>query len=216
MATNGSPTVIEPTTPSVSPLPKVPGLSTNRSSSSGSFDSSRPTSQPSSTTSRSVSPSPLPKSVPAIDSHESIELPALPSIPPLPENILASEPQRRNEPPRSEPPALAVSPGTGSEATWLYRLGYLIPTGVYFTNILGALSLGLALIGMIVFGRLTILTAWNDALANCAQLTSVSRFARRRWLHSNGSNDFIAQYSTRTKLRMASVGKQAGRDLATI
>lgn len=174
MATDGSPTVIEPTTSPDSPLPKIPGLSPHESSSSDSFDSSRPTSQPSSTTSRSVSLSPIPKSVPAIDSHESIDLPALPSTP----THLENPSQRQNEPPRSAPPAPAVSPRTDNEVTLLSRLRYLIPTGTCFANTLGALSFVLALIGMIVFGRITILTAWNDAIANCAQLRSVSRSAR--------------------------------------
>lgn len=174
MAADGSPTVIEPTTSPDGPLPKIPGLSPHRSSSSGSFDSSRPTSQPSSTTSRSVSLSPITKSVPAIDSHESIELPALPSTPPHLENL----PQRQNEPPRSAPLASDVSPRTDNEVTVLSRLRHLIPTGVGFTNTLGALSFVLALIGMIVFGRITIITAWNDAIANCAQLRSVSSSAR--------------------------------------
>lgn len=173
MAMDGSPTVIEPTTSPDSPLPKIPGLSHHQSSSSGSFDSSRPTSQPSSTTSRSVSLSPIPKSVPATDSHESVELSALPSTPPHLEN----PPQRQNEQPRSAPPAPAVSPRTDNEVTLLSRLRYLIPTGICFTNTLGALSLLLALIGMIVFGRITMITALNDAMADCAQLKSVSRSA---------------------------------------
>ena len=40
---------------------------------------------------------------------------------------------------------------------------------------MGALTFGLTLIGMIVFGRLTIWQAWNDAATTCAQLYSVSR-----------------------------------------
>lgn len=165
MAMDGSPTVIEPTTSPDSPLPKIPGLSPHRSSSSGSFDSSRPTSQPSSTTSRSVSLSPIPKSVPAIDRQ--------PSTPPH----LESPPQRQNEPPRSAPPAPAVSPRTDNEVTLPSRLRYLIPTGICFTNTLGALSLLLALIGMIVFGIITLISVWNEAIADCAQLRSVSSSA---------------------------------------
>ena len=173
MAMDGSPTVIEPTTSPDSPLPKIPGLSHHQSSSSGSFDSSRPNSQPSSTTSRSVSLSPIAKSVPAIDSHESIELPAWPSTPPH----LESPPQRQNELPRSAPPAPAVSPRADNEVTLVSRLRYLIPTGICFTNTLGVLSLLLALIGMIVFGIITLISVWNEAVADCAQLRSVSRSA---------------------------------------
>ena len=174
MTITESPTVIEPTTSSDSPLPKIPDLSPQTSSSSDSLDSSRPYSQASSATSRSASSSPVPKSVPPTDSHESIELSALPSTPPLPEDPSASQSQRQNEPPRSVPPASTVSSGKSHESSWLSRLAYLVPSGTWFTNVLGVLSLGLALIGMIVFGRLTIWQAWLDAIAACNSYVDVS------------------------------------------
>ena len=168
-----SPTVIKPTTSSDSSLPNITDLS-HTSSSSDSLDSSRPTSQASSATSQSASPSPVPKSVPAIDSPECSELSALPSTPPLPEDPSASQSQRQNEPPRSVPPASTVSSGKNHKPSWLSRLAYFMPSGIWFTNVLGVLSLGLALIGMIVFGRLTIWQAWLDAIAACNSFVDVS------------------------------------------
>lgn len=182
MAMNGSPTINEPATSSATPLPSIPSLSPHPSSSSDSFDSSRPNSEVSSATSRSVSPSPSPisKSEPAIDSQGSIELPALPSNPSLLENTPASQSQRQNDPPRSVPPAPALSPRTNHEASWLSRLRSLTPRRNWFGNALGTISLGLTLIGMIIFGertyKLAVWSAWNDALDTCGQLNSVSSF----------------------------------------
>ena len=191
MAMNGSPTINEPPTSYDGPLPSISSLSPHPSSSSDSFDSSRPTSQGSSATSRSVSPSPLsiPKSVPVIDNEESVELPALPSNPPLPENTSASQSHQQNDPPRSVPPASAVSPRVKHEAAWLSRLRSLIPRKGWVGNALGIMSLGLTLIGMIIFGertyKLAVWSAWNDALDTCGQLNSVSgsilRTIRSTW-----------------------------------
>lgn len=180
MAVNGNPTINGPTTSYDGPSPSIPSLSPHPSSSSNSFDSSRPNSQGSSATSRSVSPSPssIPKSVPVIDNQESVELPALPPNPPLPENTLASQSRRQNDPPRSVPPASAVGSRTKHEASWLSRLRSLIPRKSWFGNALGIMSLGLTLIGMIIFGertyKLAVWSAWNDALDTCGQLNSVS------------------------------------------
>ena len=211
---DASPTVIEPTTSSDSPLPKIPYLSPHPSSSSDSFDSSRPSSQPSSTTSQSVSPSPIPKSVPVIDAHECTELPALPSTPPLSNNTAARQSQRQSEPIQ---PASAVAPRTNYEASWVPRLGYLILKKNWFTNTLGALSLGLTLIGMVIFGRITILAAWNDTIATCSQLVSVSRSRLDLvQLCSNGSNVSVGRDETRSKLRGGSSIERYGRDFANM
>lgn len=178
MAMNGSPTIIEPTTSSDSPLPSIPSLSPQPSSSSDSFDSSRPNSERSSATSRSVSPSPIPKSVPAVDSQESFKLSALPSNPAPQDNISASQLHRHNDPPRSVPPAPAATPRTNHEASWLSRLVSLIPRRNWFANALGAISLGLTVVGMIIFGersyKLAVWSAWNDTLGTCGQLNSAS------------------------------------------
>lgn len=175
MSTERSPTVTESTTPSDSPLPKVPSLSPNTSTSS---DSSRPASQASSRTSPSVSPSPTPKSIPTIDSDECSELPTLPPTPPQPAKTLIRQAQRHDEIPRSVPSASDARPRRNREASWLSRLAYLIPTGQSFVIILGVLTFALTLIGMIfmiVFGRLTIAQTWNDAANTCAQFVTVSR-----------------------------------------
>lgn len=178
MAMNGSPTTTESPISSDSPLPSIPSLSPHTSSSSDSFDSSRPNSQASSATSRSASPSPNPKSVSAIDSHGSIELPVLPSNPPLQENTSANQSHHQNDTPRSIPPSLAASPKTNHKISWLSRLKSLIPRRNWFANALGAISLGLTLIGMIIFGertyKLAVWSARNDALDTCGQLNSVS------------------------------------------
>ena len=164
MAVNESPIDNQPNTPSSSTLPRVPNLSPNPSSSSDSFGSSRPTSQASSATSRSVSSSPAAKCVPEIGSDQSIELSALPSTPAPPENPSASQPQGQTESPRSVQPTSAVSQGTNHEAR--HR-------GNWFSNTLGSLNFGLALIGMLVLGQLAVWTSWNDATATCAQIASV-------------------------------------------
>ena len=181
MAMNGSPTIIEPTTSSDSPLPSIASLSPHTSSSSDSLDSSRPSSPGSSATSPSVSPSPIPKSLPAIDSQESIELPALPSnSPPPPDNISASQSHPQNDPPRSIPAARAVSPKRNNGTSWLSRLGALVHRRSWYSNALGTIGLGLTLFGMIMFGertyRLAVWSAWNDTLDTCGQLNSVSSF----------------------------------------
>lgn len=178
MALNGNPTTTESTSSSNIQLPGIPSLSPNTSSSSDSFDSSRPNSQASSATSRSASPSPIPKSAPAIDSHESLELPGLPSNSSLPESSTAAkQSHRQNVAPRSAPPTLAVSPRAKHEKSWLSHLRCLIPRKTWFANALGVLSLGLTLIGMIIFElRSYILAVWsarNGALETCAQLKSV-------------------------------------------
>lgn len=176
MEINGSPSIIEPTTSSDGPLPSIPSLSPNPSSSSDSFDSSRPNSQGSSATSRSVSPSPIPKSVPAIDSQDSVEPHALPPNPPLPENKSASQSHRQSHPPRSVPPAPTASPRTDHEVSWISRLRFLSPRRDWFANALGTISLGLTLIGMVIFGertyKLAVWSAKNDALDTCGQLDS--------------------------------------------
>lgn len=176
MATSGSPTIFEPNTSSDAPLPSIPRLSPQPSSSSDSFDSSQPNSDGSSATSRSVSPTPNPKSVPATDSQEPVELPALPSNPQIPENTLASQSHRQNDPPRSIPPTPAVNTRINHEASWLSRLGSLVPRKNWFANALGVISLGLTVIGMILFGertyKLAVWSAWNDALDTCGQLNS--------------------------------------------
>lgn len=180
MAKNGSPTIIEPTTSSGSPLPSMPSLSPHTSSSSDSLESSRPNSQGSSVTSRSVSPSSIPKSVPVVDVDELIELPALPSSQPRPENTSASHSRRQRSPPRSVQSAPAGSPGTSREnkTPWLHRLGSLIPGRNRFANAVGVISLGLTLIGFIFFEertyKLEILAALNEAIGTCGQLNSVS------------------------------------------
>ena len=163
MAVNESPTVIEPSQSSKSPLPSIPSLSPNPSSSSDSFDSSRPNSKGSSATSRSVSPSPAPRKVPARDDYESVELPTLPSIRPLPDGTSAGQSPRQESPPRSIPPSPAANPVTNHQ-----------PRRNWFPNTLGSLNFGLTLIGMLIFGKLAIWTAWNDALTTCSQLQSVS------------------------------------------
>lgn len=208
---DASPTVIEPTTSSNSPLPKIPYLSPQPSSSSGSLDSSRPSSQPSSTTSQSVSPSPIPKSVPAIDTHECIELPALPSNPSLPNNTSAGHSQCQTEPVQ---PDSAVNTRTNNEASWHRRLGHLIRTGNWLTNTLGALNLALTLVGMIVFGRITILAAWNDMKATCSQLVSVSPSTLDLvQLFSCGSNISVGRDETRSELPGgSSIERYGGRD----
>ena len=215
-AMDASPTVIEPTTSSDSPLPQIPYLSPPPRSSPDFFDSSRPSSQPSSTTSQSVSPSPIPRGVPVIDTHECTELPALPSAPTLSNNNTAArQSQRQSEPIQ---PASAVTPRTDYEASWVPRPGYRIFTGNWFTNTLGALSLGLTLIGMVVFGRITILAAWNDTIATCSQLVSVSR-SRLDLVQpcSNGSNVSVGRDETRSKLRGgSSIERYGGRDFATM
>lgn len=172
MTTNGSPTIKKPATSSAGPLPSIPSLSPDTSSSSDSFDSSRPDSG-SSATSRSVSPSPIPKSVPTTDSHESIELPVLPSTPSIPQTTSASELQRQNDPPRSVQLAPVVSSEPRHEDSWLSRLGSFVFRRHWFTNTLGSLNLGLALIGMFVLLKLAIWTAWNDTIAACGQLANV-------------------------------------------
>ena len=171
MATEGSPIVNEAINPSDSPLPKVPALSPNTSSSS---DSSRPNSQASSRTSYSVSSSPIPKSIPTIDSDDSLEIPTLPSNPPLQEDASVSPSQQHKEIPKSVPPTSDAGPRRNHEASWLSRLACLVPTGQWFVNLMGFLTFALTLIGMIVFGRLTIGQAWNEAVDACAQLVSVS------------------------------------------
>lgn len=176
---NGSPTSIEPTTSSNSPLPSIPSLSPHTSSSSDSFDSSQPNSHGSSATSRSVSPSPIPKSVPKKDSQESIELPALPSKSPPPplDNVSASQLHFQNNIPRSVPPAPTTSPRTEHKASWVSHLGFLVPRRHWYANALGTIGLGLTLIGMIIFGlrtyKLAVWSAWDDTLDTCAQLNSV-------------------------------------------
>ena len=178
MAMNGSPTSIEPTTSSNSPLPSIPSLSPHTSSSSDSFDSSQPNSHGSSATSRSVSPSPILESVHKKDSQESIELPALPSQSPPPlDNASASQSHFQNNIPRSVPPAPATSPRTQRTASWLSHLGFLVPRRHWYANALGTIGLGLTLIGMIIFGartyKLAVWSAWDDTLDTCAQLSSV-------------------------------------------
>lgn len=213
-AMDASPTVIEPTTSSNRPLPKIPYLSPQPSSSSDSFDSSRPSSQPSSTTSQSVSPSPIPKSVPAIDTHECIELPALPSNPSLPNNTSAGQSQRQTEPVQ---PDSAVNTRTNNEASRHPRLGYLIRTGNWLTNTLGALNLALTLVGMIVFGRITMLAARNDLIGTCSQWASVSRSTLDLvQLSSNGSNPSVGREEHRSELQADSSIKQYGRDYANM
>ena len=217
MAMKGSPTIIEPTTSSNSPLPSIPSLSPNPSSSSESFDSSRPNSQGSSATSRSVSPSPIPKNVLAIDSQESIELPALPSNPPLPKNTSASQIHCQDDPPRSVPPAPAASPRNNQGASWFSRFGSLIPRRNWFANALGTVGLGLTVIGMIVFGertyKLAVWSAWNDALDTCGQLNSVSSsilcMARSIRLFPNAPIDWNF---TRLQLQKAPVEQHGRRD----
>lgn len=175
MAMNGSP---KPTISSDIPLPSIPGLSPHPSSSSDSFDSSRPNSQGSSATSRSVSPSPIPKSVLSIDSHKSIELSALHSSSTPPENTPADQTRRQEDPQRSVQPAPAVRPDTNNGILWLHRLRSLIPRRNWFANAVGVVSLGLTLIGMIIFEnrtyKVTVVSALNEALGTCGQLNSVS------------------------------------------
>ena len=173
---------MEPSTSTDTPSASNPSLSPHASSSSDSFNSSRPNSQGSSATSRSVSSSPVPKSVPATDSEESFELQALPSIPSLPNNVTASNSSHQNnDPPRSVPPIPAASPGgTSHEASWTSRLRSLIPTKNWLTNALGAISLGVTLIGLFVYGKrtykLALWSAEDDARANCIEWNSVSSF----------------------------------------
>ena len=189
MATEGSPIVTESTTSTNSPLPKVPSLSPNTSSSPG---SSRPASQASSRTSYSVSSSPIPKSIPTTDSDDSLENPALPPNPPRPEDISVSPSQRHDKIPRSVTPASDAMPMRNHEASWLSPLARLVPTGQWFVNTMGVLTFGLTLIGMIVFGRLTIGQAWNEAANACAQFMAVSRSRLDTvLLFSAATNNFI-------------------------
>ena len=177
MAVQDSPTIIEPTTSSGQQLPAIPSLSPHPSSSSDSYDSSRPNSQASSTTSRSSSPSPIPKSSPRIENQESFELPTLPSLPSPPANS-TTETHRQHDTPTSVPPEAVADPSTPHKVSWRQRIWSLIPRRNWFTNALGIISLGLTLIGMIIFGertyKFTVWSAWNDALETCAQLVSVS------------------------------------------
>ena len=177
MAVQDSPTIIKPITPSGQQLPAIPSLSPHPSSSSDSFDSSRPTSQASSTTSRSPSPSPILKGSPRIENQESFELPTLPSLPSPPSNS-TTKTHRQHDAPTSVPPETVADPSTSHEVSWRHRFWSLIPRRNWFTNALGIISLGLTLIGMIIFGertyKFTVWSAWNDALETCAQLASVS------------------------------------------
>ena len=198
MATEGNSIVTEAFNPSDSPLPKVPALSPNTSSSS---DSSRPNSQASSRTSYSVSSSPIPKSIPITESDDSFEIPALPSKPPLEEDTSVSPSQHHDEIPRSVPPASDARPRRNHEGSWLSRLACLVPTGQWFVNIMGFLTFGLTLIGMIVFGRLTIGQTWNEAADACAQFLSVSHSTLGRvQLFSAVFNNSIGWYSTWSEL----------------
>ena len=177
MTVQDSPTIIEPATSSSPQLPAIPSLSPHPSSSSDSFDSSRPNSQASSTTSRSPSPSPILKSSPRIENQESYELPTLPSHPSLPTNS-ATQTHRQHDTPTSVPPEAVADPNAPQETSWRHRIWSFIPRRNWFTNALGIISLGLTLIGMIIFGertyKFTVWSAWNDALETCAQLDSVS------------------------------------------
>ena len=174
MAVQDSPNIIEPTTPSGQQLPAIPSLSPHPSSSSDSFDSSRPNSQASSTTSRSPSPSPLSKSSPRIEYQESLKRPPLPSHPSPPTNS-ATQTHPQHDAPTSVPPE---DPSTPHGAPWRHRIWSLIPRRNWFTNALGIISLGLTLIGMIIFGertyKLAVWSAENDTLDTCGQLNSVS------------------------------------------
>ena len=176
MAVEDSPTIIEPTTPGQQ-LPAIPSLSPNPSSSSDSFDSSRPISQASSTTSRSPSPSPLSKSSPRIEYQESFDLPTLPSYPSPPTNS-ATQTHRQHDTPTSVPPEAISDPSTTHKVSWGHRIWSLIPRRNWFTNALGIISLGLTLIGMIIFGertyKLAVWSAYNDTLDTCGQILSVS------------------------------------------
>ena len=189
MTTNGSPIIVEPTTPPNHPLPNIPHLSPHASSSSDSFDSSQPNSPASSATSRSDLPSPAPKSVGEVDSQESIELATLPSNPPLPETTPASQSQHRNEPPRSVPSNSAASSTANRQTSWLWYFGCLVPRGNWVSNILGSLNFWLALIGMLVFGNLAVWTARNDAFTTCSQIIIVSIFKPYEfWIFDEASN----------------------------
>ena len=215
MATEGSPIITESTTPTNNPLPKVPSLSPNTSSSPG---SSRPASQASSRTSYSVSSSPIPKSIPTTDSDDSLEIAALPSNPPRPEDTSVSPSQRHDEIPRSVPPASDATPMRNHEAAWLSRLACLVPTGQWFVNTMGVLTFGLTLIGMIVFGRLTIWQAWNEAATTCAQFVSVSRSRlATNLLVSAVFNNSIGRYKNWSELpRNASVECYGRRDFTLL
>lgn len=206
MTTSDSPIIVEPTISSDAPLPSIPSLSPQPSSSSDSCDSSRPTSGASSATSRSVSPSPIPKSTPAIENQESIELPPLHSNPSSSENTSAGQLHGQGGPPRSVSPGPAVGPGTNHGASWFSRLCDLARRKKWFANTLGVISLGLTVIGMILFGqrtyRLAVWSAWNDALDTCGQLNSVSSSGLSTFSYTpNASVDW--NY-TRSKLQKTS------------
>ena len=173
MAVEDSPTIIGPTTPSGQQLPAIPSLSPHPSSSSDSYDSSRPNSQASSITSRSPSPSPLSKSSPRTEYQESLELPPLPLHPSPPTNS-ATQTRPQHDAPTSVPPEAVTDPSRPHGVSWRHRIWSLVPRRNWFTNALGIISLGLTLIGMIIFGertyKLAVWSAENDTLGTCGQL----------------------------------------------
>lgn len=185
---NANPIIVEPAASSGSETPPtLLAPSHYTTSSSNSFDSSRPQSRGSSATSASESRSPATRNVES-DELPSVRPPTPSEMEPLPLNSTFSpdeRPANRGIPSTTAPSERAECSSNSNGTPWLSLCHPLFSRRRWLEHALGVFTLVASLVGLLFIGvrtyKLAVISTENSTLDSCTGLIQVSDYKNNRW-----------------------------------